>query len=82
MSFTPTKEQLEELWFYEIHEWTDDWREKYIWSYVWNSWSKYPIYIAYTDNEFELWLTSFISNVYPKSIEDIQTLIRLLSPNN
>ena len=69
--FTPTKEQLEELGF------------KY-----WNVRCQLQIDKPPFDIWLSYWWGFFIQiwdenrKVYPQSIEDIQTLIRLLSPNN
>lgn len=71
MSFTPTKEQLEELGFSE------------------DSLDYYPMYtlnkddyIVYNTDRKSFWYSVWLLIVptYPQSLEDLKTLIRLLTP--
>ena len=76
--FTPTKEQLEELGF--KHSWNI--RKPHEWFIVTDS-----VRIRYFYNSWILETTEFsliptLRAYQPQSIEDIQTIIRLLSPNN
>lgn len=77
--FTPTKKSLEELGF---KQW-NFWNYEYQWLHfkvkieITQSWSKFTqVSLNY------MWHQIHQSEFYPQSIEDIQTLIRLLSPNN
>ena len=71
--FTPTKEQLEELWFttniYGTYQLT-----------IWEA----PFDVILTSYDWTLFieLTEHRRKIYPQSIEDIQTLIKLLTPPN
>lgn len=75
--FTPTKKSLEELgfkiidfwhWFLATYE-TESWIADIEYNSLDEKWTKYV--------EDKIYLQVF----YPDSIEDIQTLIRLLSPH-
>lgn len=71
--FTPTKYEIEELWF--VSDWMHDF---YSGTYEIFNWYGIKYIEWYPECPFSIeqyWL-------YPQSIEDIQTLIRLLSPNN
>lgn len=75
MTFSPTKEQLEELGFN-------------ITAYSSDLWLSINTAIAYTDKyKWKIIIESWdwidvSSDFYPQSIEDIQTLIKLLTPPN
>jgi len=80
--FTPTKEQLEELGFkfeqWKIIQWLlklEDHYKKELY---------YGGYIVYSVPNNQFWLSDFDNNIKipVQSIEDLQTLIRILSPNN
>ena len=79
MSFTPTKESLEELGFKEWIWWDMiyTWITFQIRAEITQSWSKFTQVMVN-----HMWHTAYKSEVYPKSIEDIQTLIKLLTPPN
>ena len=76
--FTPTKQHLEELEF-ELNEL---WYEKYVTSLTfltykkntWLIWTKPLQFMWEQDNRFR--------NFYPQSIDDIKTLIKMLTPPN
>lgn len=78
MSFTPTKQQLEELGF-ELNELGYDkfatplifltYRQN-----TWLIWTKPLQFMWEQDNHFR--------NFYPQSIEDLKTLIKILTPPN
>lgn len=72
MSFTPTKEQLEELGFVPvINDWEIEW-----WDYEKDRDLSY-----FPESEWQQ--TAYAYNYvdfYPKSLDDLQTLIRLLTP--
>lgn len=78
MSFTPTKEQLEELGFKESIWWDMIYTTIafQIRAEITQSWSKFTQVMIN-----HMWHTAYQFEIYPSSIEDIQTLIRLLSPN-
>ena len=68
--FTPTKKELEELGF-EIdvyYEWKFWYAFTKVWPYIEYKWFK---------NMWKVWMRQF----YPESLEDIKTLIRLLTPS-
>lgn len=72
--FIPSKQELEELGFNEYDDWvftSDD---------FW--WWRKPYNIKFYDNEWFLWddLYHLEDMIYPQSLEDIKTLIRLLTP--
>lgn len=71
--FTPTKQQLEELGI--TWDYIDSMYKIWIISVIlWN--------YQTTDNQEYRYFIGWEVEFYPESIEDIQTLIRLLSPNN
>lgn len=80
--FTPTKEELEELEFkfeqWKRIEWILKLEDHYKKDVV------YGQYIVYSVPNNQFWLSDFDNNIkFPiQSIDDIKTLIRLLSPNN
>ena len=77
MSFTPTKQELEELGF----EWDEMWCAKFI----------TPItFITYTKNTWLLWTKPIqimweqdnrFRNFYPRSLSDLKTIIEVFNPN-
>ena len=81
MSWTPTKEELKELWF-EIT--TIETNEKSIWranlsithETFWNL-----LDINYTESFQIKHKTSSWFCIYPRSLSDIETLIRMFKPN-
>lgn len=71
MSFTPTKKQLDELWI--TWDYRDSMYKNWLISVIlWNYQSR--------DNQEYKYFIGWEVEFYPESIEDIQTLIRLLSP--
>lgn len=67
--FTPTKEQLEELGF----------KENSYWSYYIRLHNILDIYFVIEKSWMAI-VNKYAIPVYPQSIEDIETLIRLFNP--
>lgn len=82
MTYIPTKSKLEELGFHEYH-WDysidiyedADFRYKKVTITARLTW-QYHLYKSMS-NEFCI---EFVESVYPSSLEDLRTLIRLLTP--
>ena len=70
--FTPTKKSLEELGFYTNKSY----------SYVYISDEVNIYYDPIQNHRWSIFSKKKTIVFYPDSIDDIQTLIRLLSPNN
>ena len=68
--FTPTKKQLEEFGF-EKNEY---------WSYYIKLHNILDIYFVFEKSWFAI-VHKYAIPVYPQSIEDVETLIRLFNPN-
>lgn len=89
MSFNPTKQQLEELGFKDVSfnindtkitRFTSkrfDYGQSQIFAEFRAWWVVFELYIFNQDEDFEQ-----STRLFPESIDDIRTLIRLLSPNN
>jgi len=73
--FTPTKEELEELkklWFRDDSLFVSHWLEYFI--------ENFRIKYWYYWKNWDIWKYSTVS-FYPRSLSDIETLIRMFNPN-
>ena len=77
--FTPTKEQLEEFGFKESI-WWDMKYESDTFNILWDITTWYSKFTLIFLNHMKH--RKWEETIYPTSFQDIQTLIRLLSPNN
>lgn len=76
MTYTPTREELEDLGFIE--------EKQYIMSYYARHYKQVMILYYMTANDWNINLTNYnaYQQVFPRSKSDIETLIRLLTNPN